>query len=67
MDIALRDVRAIVDSPSLIVLGQTTRQAEGVTGLSFDIQLASVIVHDLHISRTGGRPAEADAKLIAVD
>lgn len=50
MDIALRDVRAILDSPSLILLGETTRHAEVMDAVLRESGASGNLVHDAHIA-----------------
>ena len=50
MDVALRDLRAVLGSPSLILLAETPRHAELMDAVVRDSGVAGNLIHDAHIA-----------------
>ena len=50
MDVALRDLRAVLGSPSLILLAETPRHAEVMDAVVRDSGVAGNLIHDAHIA-----------------
>lgn len=50
MDLALQDLRAVLDSPSLILLAETSRHAEVMESVVRESRVAGNLVHDAHIA-----------------
>lgn len=48
--VALRDLRRILDSPSLVLLAETTRHADVMTALIGDSGVTGNLMHDAHIA-----------------
>ena len=50
VDRALRDLRAVLDSPSLILLSETPRHSEVMSAVVRESGVAGNLVHDAHIA-----------------
>ncbi len=50
MDLALRDLRAVLDSPSLILLSETPRHADVMDAVVRESGVSGNLVHDAHIA-----------------
>ena len=50
MDLALRDLQAVLDSPSLVLLSETVRHAEVMATLVRESGVSGNLVHDAHIA-----------------
>ena len=50
VDVALRDIRAVLASPSLVLLSETPRHAEVMDAVVRDAGASGNIVHDAHIA-----------------
>ncbi len=50
MDLALRDLRAVLGSPSLVLLAETPRHAEVMDAVMRDSGVAGNLIHDAHIA-----------------
>jgi len=49
MDVALRDLRAVLGSPSLILLSETPRHADVMDAVVRESGVAGNLIHDAHI------------------
>jgi hypothetical protein len=50
MDVALRDLRAVLGSPSLILLSETPRHADVMDAVVRESGVAGNLIHDAHIA-----------------